>query len=95
MTQRQNETNDGARKGQRGRQEEREGGEGGEAGQGEPGRAARESGKDGSLISATLPLGGCGTARPEPEINEPVPQVNVWNCSGRGVDMWNSSGKGA
>ena len=95
MTQRRNETNDGARKGQRGRQEERGERKGVRQDRGGPGRAARESGKDVSLISATLPLGGCGTARPEPEINEPVPQVSVWNCNGRGVDMWSGSGKGA
>ena len=44
--------------------------------------AARGKGKDDSLISTTLPLGDCGTSRPELETNEPVLQVSVWNGSG-------------
>lgn len=105
MTQQQNETDDDARKRERGR-EEREtkgrgkNGEGGERNRDErgegkgweegPSTVARESGKDGSLNSAALPLGGCSSARPEPEISEPVLQVSAWNGNGqwKGVDCF-------
>ena len=63
--------------------------------EGREGEAARGKGKDDSLISTTLPLGGCSTSRPELETNEPVLQVSVWNGNGRGVVMWNGGGSGA
>ena len=96
MTQR-NETNDDERKREREEKGKERGGKRGEAkgtgaggrgkrGEGEQdregkGRMARESGKDDSLNSAALPLGGCSSARPEPEFSRPVLQMSVWSGS--------------
>ena len=93
MMQQRSETDDDARqrekakarkeRGTKGREKEGEGEEGQKKNR-EEGEveAARGKGKDDSLVSTTLPLGDCGTSRPELETNEPVLQVSVWNGNG-------------
>ena len=92
MMQQRSETNDDARQREKAKARKERGTKGREKrGGGRRGKrnreegeveAARGKGKDDSLISTTLPLGDCGTSRPELETNEPVLQVSVWNGSG-------------
>ena len=75
MTQQRSATNDDARQKEKAKAREERGTKG-------KVEAARGKGKDDSLISTTLPLGDCGTSRPELETDEPVLQVSVWNGNG-------------
>ena len=90
MMQQRSETNDDARqkekakarkeRGTKGR--EKRGAGGGAKGTARKGRWRRQRERGRALVSTTLPLGDCGTSRPELETNEPVLQVSVWNGNG-------------